>query len=235
MGGHPGGPVGPVGELRRPAVPAVSHVLLDLDGTLSASAPGITRSLRAALLAEGLDAPSEAELEHVVGPPFEHVLPLLGVAPDRIWAVIDKYRARYDHVGVFETAPFDGVDDMLADLRAAGLQLAVATSKPEATATRVIEHFGWTDRFTVVAGATFEPGRRTKAEVIAHALHRLGTEPGPHVVMVGDREHDVLGARHHGLDCIGVLWGYGSREELEAAGATTLAERPADVSALLRR
>ncbi len=202
---------------------------------MSASAPGITRSLRAALLAEGIDAPSETELEHVVGPPFEHVLPLLGVPPDRIWAVIDKYRARYDHVGVFETSPFDGVDAMLGDLVAAGLRLAVATSKPEVTATRVIEHFGWTARFAVVAGATFEPGRRTKAEVIAHALHQLGTEPGPHVVMVGDREHDVLGARHHGLDCIGVLWGYGSRAELEAAGASALVEHPAELKPMLTR
>lgn len=213
----------------------MSHVLLDLDGTLSASAPGITRSLRAALVAEGVDAPSEAELEHVVGPPFEHVLPLLGVAPHRIWAVIDRYRERYDHVGVYETEPFDGVETMLDDLTDAGLRLAVATSKPEPAARTVIEHFGWTERFTVIAGATYQPGRRTKAEVIAHALRELGIEPGPHVVMVGDREHDAIGARHHAIDCVGVLWGYGSREELEAAGVTALAATPAEAAGILVR
>lgn len=210
-----------------------SHVLLDLDGTLSASAPGITRSLRAALLAEGIDAPSDAELEHAVGPPFEHVLPLLGVMPDRIWAVIDTYRERYERVGLYETEPYDGVEAMLDELGGAGVTLAVATSKPEALAVRVVDHFGWTHRFAAVAGATWEPGRRTKADVIAHALGRLDIEPGPHAVMVGDREHDVLGARAHGLDCVGVLWGYGDRQELEAAGASALAATPADVAALL--
>jgi phosphoglycolate phosphatase len=214
---------------------AVSHVLLDLDGTLSASAPGITRSLRAALVAEGFDAPSEAELEHVVGPPFEHVLPLLGVPPERVWAVIDRYRQRYDDVGIFETAPFEGVAAMLDELVGAGLVLALATSKPEPAAGRVIEHFGWTSHFAVIAGATYEPGRRTKAEVIAHALAALEVEPGPHVVMVGDREHDVLGARHHGLDCIGVAWGYGSVEELEAAGVGAVGATPADVVDLVVR
>lgn len=210
---------------------ARTHVLLDLDGTLSASAPGITRSLRAALLAEGLAAPSEAELEHVVGPPFEHVLPLLGVPADRIWAVIDRYRERYERVGVFETEPFEGVEAMLDQLATAGLTLAIATSKPEPTARTVVDHFAWTSRFAVIAGATYEPGRRTKADVIAHALRQLDVEPGGHVVMVGDREHDVLGARQHGLDCIGVLWGYGSAEELAEAGVTAVASRPADVVA----
>ena len=214
-------------------LPTPTHVLLDLDGTLSASAPGITRSLREALLAEGFDVPSEEELQAVVGPPFEHVLPLLGVPGDRVWAVIDRYRERYDHIGVYETSAYDGVEEMLDELVAAGLVLALATSKPEVTARRVIEHFGWTDRFAVVAGATYEPGRRTKAEVIAHALHGLGIEPGPHVVMVGDREHDVLGARAHGLTCIGVAWGYAIDGELAAAGVSASGDTPADVVALL--
>ena len=114
---------------------------------------------------------------------------------------------------------------MLDDLVAGGYVLALATAKPEVTARRIIEHFGLTDRFAVLAGATFEPGRRTKAEVIAHALRELAIEGGPHVVMVGDRDHDVHGAHAHGIATIGVLWGYGSAEELTLAGAAALAER----------
>jgi phosphoglycolate phosphatase-like HAD superfamily hydrolase len=103
------------------------------------------------------------------------------------------------------------------------------TAKPEVTARRIIEHFGLTDRFTVLAGATFEPGRRTKAEVIDHALRELRIGGGPHVVMVGDRDHDVHGAHAHGIGTVGVLWGYGSAEELTLAGAAALAAVPADV------
>lgn len=208
-------------------------MLLDLDGTLSASAPGITRSLRAALVAEGFDAPDEAELQAYVGPPFEHVLPQLGVPPERVWDVIGRYRDRYDTVGLFETSAYEGVGDMVATLHDAGRTLALATSKPEVTARRVIEHFGWTERFTVIAGATFDATRRTKAEVITHALAELGIAAGPHVVMVGDREHDVLGALAHGIDCIGVAWGYAPDGELRAAGAAAVADTPAEVVSLV--
>lgn len=210
-----------------------THVLLDLDGTLSASAPGITLTLHEALLSEGFDSPGVDALHAFVGPPFEQVLPGLGVPEDRVWSVIDRYRDRYDRVGLFETSSYDGVPEMLDALRDAGVTLAVATSKPEVTATRVIEHFGWTDRFAVIAGATFGAERRTKAAVIEHALDALGTTAGSHVVMVGDREHDVLGARAHGLDCIGVRWGYAPNDELETAGATAVAEHPRDVVSLV--
>ena len=111
--------------------------------------------------------------------------------------------------------------------------LSLATAKPEETAVRILEHFGLADRFAVLAGATYEPGRRTKDEVITHALHELGIEPGAHVVMVGDRDHDVHGAAVHGIDTIGVLWGYGGAAELTAAGAWSLAATPADVVALV--
>ncbi|MFV0308545.1 MAG: HAD-IA family hydrolase [Desertimonas sp.] len=212
---------------------ARTHVLLDLDGTLSASAPGITRTLREALITEGFDAPNEEELLAFVGPPFEQVLPSLGVPSDRVWAVIDRYRDRYDRIGLFETSEYDGITGMLDALRAAEIALAVATSKPEATAVRIVEHFGWSDRFDVVAGATFDADRRTKAAVIEHALAALDTTAGDHVVMVGDREHDVRGALAHGIDCIGVGWGYAPAGELEAAGAIAVADTPADVVDLI--
>ena len=100
----------------------------------------------------------------------------------------------YEAGGLFECELYDGVVEMLDDLLAAGITLSLATAKPEDTAVRIIEHFGLTDRFAVLAGATYEPGRRTKDEVITHALRELAIDPGPHVVMVGDRDHDVHGA-----------------------------------------
>lgn len=221
-----GGPLCTVGGVTVP-----SHVLVDLDGTITDSFPGITTSLKRALELEGIEVPPDDVLRQAIGPPFELGLPLIGVPGDRLWAVIDHYRERYEDVGLFENTLYDGVVEMLDELAGLGIELALATAKPEPTARRIIEHFGLTDRFAVLAGATFDPGRRTKAAVIAHALGELVIDGGPHVVMVGDRDHDVHGAQVHGIATIGVLWGYGSADELTMAGAATLAEVPADVVA----
>jgi phosphoglycolate phosphatase len=204
-------------------------VLVDLDGTITDSFPAIVGSLKPALRDLGVPVPSDDALRSVVGPPFELGLPLVGVPGDKLWAVIDRYREYYEAGGLFQCELYDGVVAMLDDLRTAGLVLAVATAKPEPSAVRILDHFGLADRFRVLAGATFEPGRRTKDEVITHALHELGIHAGPHVVMVGDRDHDVHGAAVHGIDCIGALWGYGGADELTRAGATALAASPADV------
>jgi len=212
-----------------------SHVLFDLDGTLTDSAPGIVGSLRQAFATEGVDLPTEEVLLQAIGPPFELGLPAIGVPPGRVSAVISRYRERYEHVGLFENRLYDGVVEMLDTLGAAGVVLAVATAKPEPLARRIVEHFGLADRFVVLAGATYEglPGRRTKTEVVAYALAELGITGGPGVVMVGDRDHDVLAAREHGLVSIGVRWGYGSVEELTNAGADALAADPAEVVSLV--
>jgi phosphoglycolate phosphatase len=209
-----------------------THVLFDLDGTLTDSAPGILASLRHAFGQSGVETPAEAVLLRAIGPPFELGLPDIGVPPEHVLAVIDHYRDRYEHVGLFENQLYDGVVDMLDAL--AGVVLALATAKPEPTARRIVEHFGLTARFAVIAGASYEPGRRTKTEVIAHALAELGVAGGPDVVMVGDRDHDMLAARHHGLGSIGVVWGYGSVDELTLAGADALANSPAEVVSLVR-
>jgi phosphoglycolate phosphatase len=208
-------------------------VLVDLDGTITDSFPAIVGSLKPALRDLGVAVPSDDALRSVVGPPFELGLPLIGVPGPKLWAVIDRYRDHYEAGGLFECAVYDGIPAMLDDLLAQGLVLALATAKPEPSAIRILEHFGLADRFSVLAGATFEPGRRTKDEVITHALHQLGIDAGPHVVMVGDRDHDVHGAAVHGIDCIGVLWGYGGAEELTNAGASALAATPADVVELV--
>lgn len=211
-----------------------SYVLFDLDGTLTDSAPGIIASLQHALLAEGLAVPAEEVLLGAIGPPFEVGLPLLGIPTEQVVAIVARYRERYETVGLYENGLYDGVVEMLDALAAAGLVLGVATAKPEPSARRIIEHFGLMDRFAVLTGATYEPGRRTKTEVVAHALAELGLGDGASVVMVGDRDHDVLAAQELGLASIGATWGYGSRHELTAAGAHVLADTPADVIALVR-
>ncbi len=215
-----------------------THVLLDLDGTLSDSEPGIMRSLQWACELEGFPIPTEAEVRSVIGPPFELGLPSIGIPDDALERVINRYRERYEDIGLFENTLYDGVIEMLDAMTTAGLSLSIATAKPERTALRVIEHFGLTERFEVIVGASLTPERRAKAQIITHTLHRLGIPAGvpeiaEQVIMVGDRDHDVLGAMHNGIVCIGVTWGYGSPEELLKAGAVSLAESPPDVATMV--
>jgi len=213
----------------------VTHVLIDLDGTISDSSPGIARSLQHAFSVCGYEPPTDEQVRTVIGPPFEVGLPTLGIPVDDVERVVWAYRGRYEDVGLFENTVYPGIAEMLDELVAAGHTLSLATAKPETTATRIIEHFGFTDHFAFQAGATIEvgTGRRTKAEVIEYALISLGLGATdlPRVVMVGDRDHDVEGAHLNGIDCIGVAWGFGSPGELETAGASALVDTPAEVAA----
>ena len=207
-----------------------THVLIDLDGTISDPSVGLGRSLAHAFEACGYEPLDDEQVRSLIGPPFEMTLPRHGVAHGDVQRVIDAYRERYEDVGLYENEVYDGVAEMLAALDG-GWTLALATAKPEQTARRIVEHFGFERHFDVQAGATHGIGsdRRTKAEVITYALAELAIEPGDHVVMVGDRDHDVEGALANGIDCIGVTWGFGSHAELTGAGATALARNPADV------
>ncbi len=209
-----------------------THVLLDLDGTISDSSVGIGRSLQYAFAECGYGPPTDDEVRAVIGPPFEITLPMLGVPTDDLERVVAAYRVRYEDVGLFENRVYDGVAEML-DALGETWTLALATAKPEPTAVRIVDHFGFADHFAIQAGATIEVGsaRRTKAEVITYALAALAIEPGDHVVMVGDRDHDVEGAIANGIDCIGVSWGFGSHEELTGAGAVAVVDHPAEVVA----
>ena len=209
-----------------------THLLIDLDGTLSDSSPGIGRSLQHAFAECGYPPPSDAEVRSAIGPPFELTFPRLGIPDGDIERVVDAYRGRYESVGLFENELYPGIVEML-EVLAAEYTLAVATAKPETTAVRIVEHFDLSRYFDVQAGATIEVGshRRTKGEVIAHALAQLDVRAGDHVLMIGDRDHDVEGAHDHGIDCLGVAWGFGSRSELERAGAAAIVDTPADVAA----
>jgi phosphoglycolate phosphatase len=207
--------------------------LFDLDGTLSESEPGIVGCLATALAAVGVSVPPVEVLRLAIGPPFETALPDIGVPVAAVPTVIAAYRERYEAGGLFETRLYDGIIEMLDALDAFGVALALATSKPQRTAERVLAHLGLSDRFRAVAGATYDASRRTKGAVIGHALGALGVGAGPHVVMVGDRHHDIDGAREHGIDTIAVGWGYGDADEHRAADAWARAEHPAEVVALV--
>ncbi|WP_319451952.1 MULTISPECIES: HAD-IA family hydrolase [unclassified Mycobacterium] len=183
-------------------------VIFDLDGTLTDSADGIVSSFRHALGEIGADVPEGDLANRVVGPPMHHTLSMMGLG-ERADEAIAAYRADYVSRGWAMNSVFDGIPDLLADLQAAGVRLAVATSKAEPTARRIIEHFGLDHHFEVVAGATLDGVRASKADVMAHALDQLQPLP-ERVLMVGDRSHDVEGASAHGIDTVVVQWGYGA-------------------------
>ena len=147
---------------------------------------------------------------------------------------IEKYREYFGKQGIFENELYSGVPEALEELKKAGGRLVLATSKPEPYAKEILEHFHLMGYFDFVSGSQLDGTRSKKGEVIAHALHHCGKGPAEKALMVGDRKHDVQGALENGLPCAGVLYGYGSREELEQAGAQWILETPAQLSQLAR-
>lgn len=205
------------------------RLLFDLDGTLTDPGLGITRCLQHALAGLGRPVPSGTELAWCVGPPLRESFAQLMGTPDPVLIdrAVELYRERFAAVGMFENQPYPGIPDSLVQLRAAGHELRVATSKPHVYARRILSHSGLLDLFVEVHGSELSGERADKASLIRHVLAGV---PPDDTYMVGDRRHDIEGAHANGLEAIGVLWGYGSRAELETAGADVLLESP---SALL--
>jgi phosphoglycolate phosphatase len=193
-------------------------VLFDLDGTLVDSAALITQHLAGALRAVDAQVPGPAVMMSLVGPPFETALPAIGLTAEQTAAAILHYRSTYDPVAAEQSVLFPGIPGLLEKLDAAGLRMAIATSKPERTAARIAAGLGIAHRFAVIGGADPAAGRLGKGPVIASVLTRLSLDPtrAP-VVMVGDRSHDVEGAIANGVPAIGVGWGYADPGELADA------------------
>ena len=205
-------------------------ILFDLDGTLTDPGLGITNSVMHALRKWGIEVTDRESLYRFIGPPLQDsFMQYYGFSAEDAEKSVAYYREYFREKGLYENEVYPGVEKLLADLKAAGKTLAVATSKPEEFATRILKHFQLDGWFDVIAGATMDSSRSKKADVIAYCLDRLGVNDLAQVVMVGDREHDIIGAKKVGVDSIGVLVGYGSREELEAAGATYIAQTIPDV------
>lgn len=208
------GKTGRVGGTGDNGTVAVQLVIFDLDGTLTDSAEGIVASFRHALGHIGVPVPEHPYLASlVVGPPMHQILTGMGLG-HHADAAIAAYRADYTTRGWALNDVFDQIPELLTDLRAAGVRLAVATSKAEPTARKILAHFGLDGHFEVIAGATLDGTRATKAQVLAHALAQLDPVPD-HVLMVGDRSHDVDGAASHGIDTVVVDWGYGGQDFLD--------------------
>ena len=206
-------------------------VLFDLDGTLTDPADGIVNCHRWALEQSGLPFPSDLDPRSVIGPPAEEAHLLLGVPPERVEETTRRYRERFAVAGWLDDTPYPGIEHLIDTLAGSGVALGVATMKLEPFAERVLERVGLAPSFDVIAGSDSARTRATKQAVIEHALDQLGESR--RTVMVGDRRHDIEAAHATGLTSIGVAWGFGTVEELMAAGAHAIAVAPADVAELL--
>ncbi|MCW0213294.1 MAG: HAD hydrolase-like protein [Pseudonocardia sp.] len=202
-------------------------VFLDLDGTLVDSAPGILGTLEESFDELGLTWPGEAIGTSLLGPPLYESLPPI-VGEEASAQVLTVYRRRYFEHGLLKSTPYPGVEELLAGLAAAGARVALATSKAEPSARRIIENQGWTELFETITGDTVDAQRPTKAAVVGEAVRRLGGA-SPDAVMVGDRLHDVVGSRAHGIACLGAGWGYGEPGELIGAGAAVVYATPGEL------
>jgi phosphoglycolate phosphatase len=212
----------------------MSAYLFDLDGTLTDPREGITRCIAHALERMDVVPPPLADLEFAIGPPLRASLAqLLGTdSRETVEKALAHYRERFADVGLFENAPYDGVEEALRALAATGATLVVATSKPTVYARRIVEHFALGVHFAEVHGCELDGTREDKRDLIAHILPHHGFKAS-RAVMIGDRGVDMRAARHHGLAAVGALWGYGSREELTSHGAQTLCRLPRDLLRVL--
>jgi phosphoglycolate phosphatase len=201
-------------------------IFFDLDGTLTDPKPGITRSIQYAL--QRLDhptIPTEDELTWCIGPPLRaSFIRLLGGdhSADR---AVSLYRERFSDVGLYENGVYDGIGDVLTKLCTSGHRLFVATSKPHVFAERIIDHFSLRNHFERVFGSELDGTRVDKSHLLEYALKQAGVDPAK-TLMIGDRSHDMVGAKNNGMKGIGVLYGYGSRDELLEAGAQHVCATP---------
>ncbi|MGN6743025.1 MAG: HAD hydrolase-like protein, partial [Amnibacterium sp.] len=204
--------------------------LVDLDGTIMDSAPGITATLTRTLERMGLPVPPPSRLVEFVGPPIlDGLRDLAGLDPEQSQRALELYRDEYRRTGDFDARPYPGMREALEAVRDAGPTLAVATSKPESQAKRILAHFGFDDLFAVIAGASEDEVRSEKADVITWALQLL-RGAGVDIdrpVMIGDRIHDVEGAARPAIPCVFVVGGYG--DPAAAGGAIAVAETPVDL------
>lgn len=209
-------------------------ILFDLDGTLTNPKEGITQSVVYALSYFGIDVPDRNALCRFIGPPLVYsFMEYYGMDREQADTAIAKYRERFSVKGLYENELYPGVLEMLSLLKNKGMKLVLATSKPTVFAVRILEYFKLTAYFDFIAGAELDGSRDKKGDVIRYALEQAGVADGNAVLMVGDRLHDIEGAKENGLDAMGVLYGFGSREELEAAGADYIAQTVAEIPSII--
>ena len=204
-------------------------IFFDLDGTLTDPKPGITRSIQYALQKLGHPAiPTEDELTWCIGPPLRASFAKILGAEDQADRAVSLYRERFSDIGLYENAVYDGIAEVLTTLGQSGQKLFVATSKPHVFAERIVEHFGLRHHFEYVFGSELDGRRVDKSHLLEYALKKAAVDPAK-TLMIGDRSHDIVGAKSNGMRAIGVLYGYGSREELLGAGALQVCASPQEI------
>ncbi len=210
-------------------------LLFDLDGTLFNTKPGIVNCVQYALDFYGIHEDNPDSLEKFIGPPLHQSFHMFyDFDEQKSVEAAAKYRERYKDKGIFECAPYEGIEDMLAALKSKGKTLGIATSKPEVFAERILDKFGFSKYFTRITGSLLDNSRSNKTEVINEELIRLNAvDCKERVIMIGDREHDILGAREAGIESIGVYYGFAKKGELEAAGADYVVHTTDELGKLL--
>ena len=210
------------------------YILFDLDGTLTNSELGITTCVQHALKKFGIVVEDRTLLRPFIGPPLgESFQVYYGLSKEESQRAIEYYRERFSVKGLYENEVYDGVEKLLQTLKSCGKKLIIATSKPEKFTLMILEHFDLLKYFDFVAGATLDGSRGEKADVIRYALELSGIEDKSDVIMIGDRKFDILGAKENELKSIGVLYGFGDREELTEAGADYIVEHTEDILKIL--
>lgn len=210
-------------------------IIFDLDGTLTDPSVGIINSISYALDKMSLLLPEEEELLSFIGPPLqESFSKFFHLSANDCQKAIGYYREYFSQKGIFENMLYPEVIEVLTELKASGKQLLVATSKPELFAIQILEHFSLSDFFDCIAGASMDSSRNKKADVITRALEMAQISDSGTCIMIGDRKHDILGAQAHQMDAVGVLYGFGSRTELENTGATYIINQLEELPKLIQ-
>ncbi len=208
-------------------------ILFDLDGTLTNPYEGITKSVQYSLASFGIDEKQE-NLKRFIGPPLTWAFKeYYGFNDETTAQAIKKYRERFSEKGIFENDLYEGIPELLDILKKSGKEIILATSKPIEFSEKIIDYFGLTKYFSFMAGSTLKGERDTKAEVIEYALNEMNITDLSKAVMIGDREHDIFGAKANNIDSIGILYGFGSREEFEKAGADYICDTVYDLGKLI--
>ena len=209
-----------------------AHILFDLDGTLTDSAPGITNAIIYARKKWGLEPGTNADYYRFIGPPMPQSFEeFWGFSHEDAVLFLQYYREYFSTKGLFENNVYPGIYPMLSALKAAGRKMYIATTKPTVYSQRISDHFGFSEYFDMVSGSDFKLDN-SKYQVIERARTACSIDMSS-AVMVGDRSHDVEGAHEHGIPCIGAAWGFGSTEELRAAGADYIVQTAEELQALL--
>lgn len=206
-------------------------ILFDLDGTLTDSGEGIINCASLALEKLGLPVPDRETMRVFVGPPLRDSFLRFGVKPEDVEEAIAIYRSRYVPTGMFENTPYHGIKALLAALKTAGHRLILATAKPESMAVAIVEKFELAPYFEMLCGASMDDSRDSKDKVIGYVLEKIGDAKD--TVMIGDTAYDVTGAAVYGIPTIGVSWGYGVVEDMNAAGAIAIVDTPAQLLEML--